>query len=57
MTADMNDQARGQSAAAVSLPPEPPEKQFTPEEKARILARLTLQLAALGVERRSHGNA
>jgi hypothetical protein len=47
MTADLikHEQA-GERVAA--LPPEQPTTQRTAEEKALILARLTLQLAALG---------
>jgi hypothetical protein len=40
------------------FPPEPAPKRRTPAEKARILAHLALQLAALEIdERRGNGNA
>jgi hypothetical protein len=45
-------------ASAAALPPEPSVVQRTSEEKASILARLTLQLAALNNEEGHHdGNA
>jgi hypothetical protein len=47
MTADLikHEQA---GVRVTALPPEQPTTQRTAEEKALILARLTLQLAALG---------
>jgi hypothetical protein len=57
---DLLEQEQGSRAVArpAQLPPEPSPVQRSPAEKRRILARLTLALAALNNEQgRVHGNA
>lgn len=55
MKAEMS--AQKSAGNMTRLLPEPLEVRRTPAEKARILVRLTLALAALDVEeRRSNGN-
>lgn len=57
MTAELTNHDPA-TVRAAWLPPEPPEVQRTAEEKASILARLTVQMAALDhAGGRNDGNA
>lgn len=57
MTAEMQNTDGKAPKQKLDELPRPRSVQRTPVEKACILARLTLQLAALDYERRANGNA